>query len=60
MDDHPLMMYFYGGLKDTIKDEIYLEDRLEDISTYIEQAIYINNCQYKRHLEKQYSRWNYY
>jgi len=26
MDDHPLMMYFYGGLKDTVKDEIYLKD----------------------------------
>ena len=37
-------MYFYRGLKDTIKDKIYLKDWLEDISTYMEQAICINNC----------------
>ena len=56
MDDYPLIMYFYRGLKDTVKDEIYLKDQLEDISTYIERAIRINNHQYKRRLEKQYSR----
>jgi len=37
-------MYFYRGLKDIIKDKIYLEDWLEDIGTYMEQAIRINNC----------------
>jgi len=29
-------MYFYKGLKGTVKDKIYLKDWLEDISTYIE------------------------
>jgi len=59
MDDVPLMMQFYKGLKDSIKDDLIKEEWLDTISKYMQCAICIDNCNYEWRLEKQHLGWVY-
>ena len=47
-----LRAQFYKGLKDSIKDEIACTKQLNKLDKIINLAIIINNCLYKRQLEK--------
>ena len=51
-DDEPLMARFYEGLKDDIKDELIKADRPEDLTTYIEMAVRIDQRLYERRMER--------
>ena len=55
-DDEPLMMMFYRGLKTEVKDELYKEDRPDNIAKYIAMAVQIDNRQWERRVEKQHER----
>jgi len=57
MDDVPLMMYSYKGLKEPVKDEIIKEDRPDTIGAYMERATRIDNRQFERRLEKKHQGW---
>jgi len=56
-DDEPLMVQYYKGLKDVVKDEISKEDRPEALGTYMERSIRIDNRLYERRLEQQNKGW---
>ena len=56
-DDDPLMVQFYKGLKDGVKDELIKEDRLDTIRTYMERAIRIDNRLYERWMETHHREW---
>ncbi|EXK27524.1 hypothetical protein FOMG_16069 [Fusarium oxysporum f. sp. melonis 26406] len=44
---------YYRGLKEEVKDELYLADRPEEgLTAYITMAIKINKRQYKRRRER--------
>ncbi|KAG7422867.1 Retrotransposon-like protein 1 [Fusarium oxysporum f. sp. raphani] len=51
-DDEALMEIYYRGLKEEVKDELYLADRPDDLTTYITMAIKIDERQYERRREK--------
>ena len=51
-DDEALMEMYYRGLKEEVKDELYLADRPEDLTTYITMAVKIDERQYERRREK--------
>ncbi|KAL5611280.1 hypothetical protein FOBRF1_007397 [Fusarium oxysporum] len=51
-DDEALMEIYYRGLKEEVKDELYLADRPEDLTTYITMAIKIDERQYERRRER--------
>lgn len=51
-DDEALMEIYYRGLKEEVKDELYLADRPEDLTKYITMAIKIDERQYERRREK--------
>jgi len=50
--DKFLMVRFYQGLKDDVKDILVMEDRPGTLEAYIERAIRIDNSLYKRRQEK--------
>lgn len=47
-----LMAIFYNGLKEDVKNEIYMKDRPETLEEYIAMAVTIDNRLYARRLEK--------
>ncbi|KAL9575861.1 hypothetical protein ACKAV7_000024 [Fusarium commune] len=52
-DDEALMEIYYRGLKEEVKDELYLADRPEEgLTAYITMAIKINKQQYERRRER--------
>ncbi|KAK2666615.1 hypothetical protein RAB80_017732 [Fusarium oxysporum f. sp. vasinfectum] len=52
-DDEALMEIYYRGLKEEVKDELYLADRPEGgLTEYITMAIKIDERQYERRREK--------
>ncbi|CAF3556312.1 unnamed protein product [Fusarium graminearum] len=51
-DDEALMEIYYRGLKEEVKDELYLADRPDDLTTHITMAIKIDERQYERRREK--------
>ena len=51
-DDETLIDTFYRGLKDTVKDELVVRDRLQTFDKYTNLAITINNRQHERRQEK--------
>src|SRR3569833_87388 len=51
-EDEPLMNFFYAGLKDSVKDELYKADRPDSLAKFIERAVKIDNRNYERQLEK--------
>lgn len=51
-DDDALMEMYYRGLKEEVKDELYIADRPDDLTTYITMAIKIDERQYERRREK--------
>ncbi len=55
-DDDPMMSRFYEGLKEEVKDELYKEDRPENLSDYIAMAVRIDDRQYARRLERKQGR----
>jgi hypothetical protein len=48
-----LMAYYYDGLKEEVKDELFKEDRPMYLHEYIEMAVKIDNRQYERRRQKQ-------
>lgn len=40
------MEAFYDGLKDSVKDELYKEDIPDDLNSYIEIVVKIDNRNY--------------
>ncbi|KAM4057640.1 retrotransposon gag protein domain-containing protein [Hirsutella rhossiliensis] len=42
-DDEPLMSRFYDGLKEEVKDELYKENRPDNLSDYIAMAVRIDD-----------------
>jgi hypothetical protein len=50
--EEALLVQFYGGLRDNVKDEISKEDRPSKLHEYIAMAIRIDNRLYERALEK--------
>ena len=52
LGEHALMIYFYGGLRDNVKDELSREDRPDTLYKYIANAIRIDNRLYERALER--------
>jgi len=52
LGDKVLMIQFYQGLKDDVKDSLVMEDRPDALEAYIERAIRIDNSLYKRRQEK--------
>ncbi|KAM4057839.1 retrotransposon gag protein [Hirsutella rhossiliensis] len=57
-DDEPLMSRFYDGLKEEVKDELYKENRPDNLSDYIAMAVRIDDRQYARRQEKKQGRGN--
>lgn len=57
-DDEPLMAQFYEGLRDDVKDEVVKLDRPDDLGTYIELAVKIDDRLYERRQEKHGYRRN--
>lgn len=51
-DDDSLMEIYYRSLKEEVKDELYLADRPEDLTTYITMAVKIDERQYERRKER--------
>ena len=51
-DDDPLMVAFYQGLKDEVKDELIKEDRPNTLAEYIATAVKIDDRLYERRQEK--------
>ncbi|KAM4065852.1 retrotransposon gag protein [Hirsutella rhossiliensis] len=51
-DDEPLMSRFYDGLKEEVKDELYKENRPDNLSDYIAMAVRIDDRQYARRQER--------
>ncbi|KAG7405064.1 Retrotransposon-like protein 1 [Fusarium oxysporum f. sp. rapae] len=52
-DDEALMEIYYRGLKEEVKDELYLADRPEEgLTAYITMAIKIDERQYERRRER--------
>ncbi|KAM3516549.1 hypothetical protein MY4038_010368, partial [Beauveria bassiana] len=51
-EDDSLMEFFYEGLKEDVKDEIYKKDRPDTLDAFIEMAIKIDNRNYARRMEK--------
>lgn len=58
-DDEPLMVQFYNGLKEAVKDEICKGDRPDKLGTYMERAIRIDNRQYERRMEQKYRGYSF-
>jgi hypothetical protein len=52
LGEHALMIYFYGGLRDNVKDELSKEDRPDTLHEYIADAIRIDNRLYERQMER--------
>ncbi|ELR05695.1 hypothetical protein GMDG_07538 [Pseudogymnoascus destructans 20631-21] len=50
--DEAICDQFYAGLKDHVKDEISRSNKPDDLTEMIELAQKIDNCHYKRQLEK--------
>ena len=46
------MIYFYEGLKDDIKDDLYKKDILDIFIKYIQYTVRIDNRLYIRRMEK--------
>ena len=51
-DDTALTAQYYKGLKDFIKDEISHSERPSTLAKMIEKSVIIDNCVYKRSMEK--------
>jgi hypothetical protein len=51
-DDEPLMMLFYRGLKEEVKDDLIREKRPDEFTDYVEMAVAIDNRLYERRMEK--------
>jgi hypothetical protein len=51
-DDAPLIVTFYNGLKERVKDEIARVDRPDEIDDMIKLAVRIDDRQYEREMEK--------
>jgi hypothetical protein len=51
-DDEALMEIYYRSLKEEVKDELYLADRPDDLTTYITMAVKIDERQYERRRER--------
>ena len=51
-DDIILTAQYYKGLKDFIKDEIFCSERPSTLVKMIEKSVIIDNCAYKRSMEK--------
>ena len=45
-------MQFYYKLKDRVKDNLAKGDKLADLQAIITKAIFIDNCLFKRELER--------
>jgi hypothetical protein len=56
-DDEPLMVQFYKGLKDRVKDELIKEERPDTLGAYMERAIRIDNRLYEREQERRNKGW---
>jgi hypothetical protein len=52
LDKLALMTYYYNGLKEDVKDELYKIDRPDHFDEYAEEAIKIDNRNYQRRQEK--------
>lgn len=52
-EDGPLIVQFYGGLKEDVKDEIARQDRPEELHKFIAMAVRIDNRLFERKQEKQ-------
>ena len=50
--EEALLVQFYGGLRDNVKDELSKEDRPDTLHEYIAKAIKIDNRLYERQLER--------
>ena len=46
------MIYFYKGLKNNVKDDLYQEDMPDIFIEYIQCAVKIDDCLYIRCIEK--------
>ncbi|KAM4063982.1 reverse transcriptase (RNA-dependent DNA polymerase) [Hirsutella rhossiliensis] len=55
---NPFMSRFYDGLKEEVKDELYKENRPDNLSDYIAMAVRIDDRQYARRQEKKQGRGN--
>jgi hypothetical protein len=51
-DEEPLIVTYYNGLKDSVKDEVARQERPDDIQDMIELAVKIDNRLYERQLER--------
>jgi len=51
-NDEAFMSQFYQGLKEDVKDELSREDRPEELATYIERAVKIDNRLWERKMER--------
>jgi hypothetical protein len=52
LGEYVLMIYFYGGLRDNVKDELSKEDRPDTLYEYIADVIRIDNRLYERQMER--------
>jgi hypothetical protein len=51
-DDEPLIILFYRGLKEEVKDNLIREKRPDEFTDYMEMAVAIDNRLYERRMEK--------
>jgi len=56
-DDDPLMVQFYKGLKNSVKDDLIKENRPDTLGAYMERAIRIDNRNYERRMEMRHEGW---
>jgi hypothetical protein len=56
--DDPLMVAFYQGLRDDVKDELIKEDRPDSLAEYISTAVKIDDRLYERRQEKKKTSGN--
>ena len=52
-DNDALLVIYYKGLKDQIKDELSREELTKDMDDMVKRAVQIDNRLQKRRLEKQ-------
>jgi hypothetical protein len=52
LGENDLMIRFYDGLRDNVKDELSKKDRPKTLHEYVTEAIRIDNRLYERQLEK--------
>lgn len=54
--DDAAMAFFYRGLKDDVKDVLYIKDQPDTLTEYMSMAINIDNNLYQRRQERKRSQ----